>query len=259
MRLDELRTRLEDLAGSATEATARSLAEVHRAARRQRRTRGAIVVMAGVVVLVIIGGLVWGGSDTPPRVVVPAATTPPPPPTVDPRDIWDQPRIGVADRNGPRGTIPTSAYLEAMGIMPDGSVRPGPPSNTPVPVIDDAGRITGYWIPSYGFVERSVVEDPGFDPDAFAAEHNANADAEWWKALTAEQLEAIKAKKMPSVIGLPREDAAAILARIGCSVRASFQDVPPAQEGTVLSQSPPAGELIFHCRNGTFVDIIVGS
>jgi hypothetical protein len=175
MRLDELRAGLDDLAGSAREPTATGLAQVHGAVRRQRRTRGVIAVTVVVVGFVFAGVLLVRGDDASPRVVVPAATTPPPPPTVDPRDIFDKPRIGVVDHNGrTRGTIPTSAYLGAMGIQPDGSVRPGPPGNTPVPVIDDEGRITGYWIPSYGFVERSVVEAPGFDPDAFAADGNSS-------------------------------------------------------------------------------------
>jgi hypothetical protein len=101
---------------------------------------------------------------------------------VDPKTLFDQPRVPVSDEHGKtRGTIPTAAYKAAMGITEDGAPPPTQRSNTPVPVIDDNGNTTGYWIPTYGFVERSVVEVPGFDPDAFTAQKEAE-----WKAANPE-------------------------------------------------------------------------
>ncbi len=90
-----------------------------------------------------------------------------------------------------------------MGITPDGSPPSQTQDNTPVPVLSDDGRINGYWIPTYGFVERSVVEVPGFDPDAFAAEQNAKDDAQWWAGLTPQQRSELEAKGIHASHGTP--------------------------------------------------------
>jgi hypothetical protein len=38
-------------------------------------------------------------------------------------------------------------------------------------VRDESDTLTGYWVQQIGFVERSVVEAPGFDPVALASEY----------------------------------------------------------------------------------------
>jgi hypothetical protein len=133
------------------------------------------LVVAGASIA-IVGGLTTGvalsqtGGDQP---------TPPP---ADAKVLFAQDRIGVADSRGvTRGTIPTSAWRASMdhsNAREDGSADP-----TPVPVLDDAGKKTGYWIPTYGFVESEVVDAPGFDPDTFVHEE----DLKWWNSLTPEQ------------------------------------------------------------------------
>jgi hypothetical protein len=62
---------------------------------------------------------------------------------------------------------------------------------------------------------------------------------------------------IPMVTGLPRADAERAITALGCGVRVSFRDAPPAQEGTVLVQSPTAGERLI-CAGDVFVNITVG-
>jgi hypothetical protein len=103
----------------------------------------------------------------------PTEVTPPP---FDVKAFFDQPRLPVSDEHGKvRGTIPTSAYMpeRLTGVPP-----PLKQDNTPVAVITDDGKLGGYWISGYGFVERGIVEVPDFDPDAFVARKNAEWEAE---------------------------------------------------------------------------------
>jgi hypothetical protein len=85
-------------------------------------------------------------------------------PSFDPEAFMQQSRVGVLDVNGDvRGTIPRSVYWPIPGE------EPAPPSISPV--TDDAGDTTGYWVKEVGFVERWVVEAPGFDLDALLREN----------------------------------------------------------------------------------------
>jgi hypothetical protein len=49
--------------------------------------------------------------------------------------------------------------------------EPAPPDVGPV--LGEHGRTTGYWVQEVGFVERNVVEQPGFDADVPRAEYEA--------------------------------------------------------------------------------------
>jgi hypothetical protein len=195
MRVDELRAELDQLAGPPLPSPAGGLREVRRTVRRRRLLNGAFAACA--VAVVVVGILVVTRGDA--ARVSPSdsspTTTMPPPPSVDPRTMFDQPRVGVVDHNGrTRGTIPTAAYKAAMGIKPDGSLQPRLRDNSPVPVLTDEGRTDGYWLPCYGFVERAVVEVPHFDPDEYCAEQNAKDDTEWWGSLTPEQQQELMQK-----------------------------------------------------------------
>jgi hypothetical protein len=190
MRVEELQTGLDQLAGRAPSPPSGGIQHVRRTARRRRGKRVALA-MSVVAVVLVVGALTLGrdGSSR----VSPVETTPTtvtPPPIADPRAIFDQPRIGVGDSTGKvRGTIPTAAYKAAMGITAYGSPPPAP-DNTPVPVLTDAGDIDGYWIPCAGFVERSVVERAKFDVDAYCVAEKAKTDAavaQWFAGLTPEQ------------------------------------------------------------------------
>ncbi len=62
---------------------------------------------------------------------------------------------------------------------------------------------------------------------------------------------------IPNVMFLRRADAEAAIQGVGCSVRVSFQNVAPAQEGFVLGQNPP-GDTKMRCTGDVFVNILVG-
>ena len=63
---------------------------------------------------------------------------------------------------------------------------------------------------------------------------------------------------VPKIIGLSRADAEVVIVEFGCSARISFRDVPPDQEGTVIDQSPPAGQPL-RCAADVFLNITVGT
>jgi serine/threonine-protein kinase len=62
---------------------------------------------------------------------------------------------------------------------------------------------------------------------------------------------------IPNVVFLRRADAEAAIQGVGCSVRVSFQNVAPPQEGFVLGQNPP-GDTKMRCTGDVFVNIVVG-
>ena len=62
---------------------------------------------------------------------------------------------------------------------------------------------------------------------------------------------------IPNVMFLRRADAEAAIQGVGCSVRVSFQNVAPPQEGFVLGQNPP-GDTKMRCTGDVFVNILVG-
>lgn len=70
-------------------------------------------------------------------------------------------RISVADRTGEiRGYVPFDAVA--------GSGSFGDYPNGLIPVTSDSGEITGYFAAEVGFIDRAVVEQPGFNLAAYA-------------------------------------------------------------------------------------------
>jgi hypothetical protein len=97
-----------------------------------------------------------------------SATSGAEPAPLDMKQFLSQPRVPVMDERGVvRGTIPTDVYIHGGGSADAG--------NAVVPVLDDAGHTTGYWVANWGFTETSVATAPGFDPAAYAAKKNYDA------------------------------------------------------------------------------------
>jgi hypothetical protein len=119
-------------------------------------------IVAGVSIVAATGGNGGNGalSSTGSRS---GLSTSEPSTTLSPDELnqaWDKTiaagRIGVMDSNGKyRGTIDARLVTGALDFsqFPKGVA----------PVLDSSGAIVGYDGPRVGFIERDIVEAPGFD------------------------------------------------------------------------------------------------
>jgi serine/threonine-protein kinase len=136
-----------------------------------------------------------------------------------------EPLIPIPDVVG-QDVIPAASQIAAAGLQVDPTPREAPSDTVPV------GKVIGTDPAAGTPVARNtpVVIITSTGPDLVT---------------------------IPNVVFLPRGDAEAAIQGVGCSVRVSFQNVAPAQEGRVLAQTPP-GDTRMRCTGDVFVNILVG-
>jgi hypothetical protein len=145
----------------------------------------------------------------------------------------------------------TRLYLDARTFLPVASTFEidwiAPRANGQGPNMEVHGRRHSTY--RHTFIRSRSLPDDLFETASIAA---------WAAADTSTPLDIWRGGTVPDVTGLPRADAEAALAAFGCSVRVGFRDAPSAREGTVLSQSPAAGQVLA-CAGDVFISITVGT
>jgi serine/threonine-protein kinase len=139
--------------------------------------------------------------------------------------VAKEPLIVVPDVTG-QDPVAAASAIAATGLQVDPTAREAPSDTVPV------GKVIG--------------TDPA-----------ANAQVPKATVITIITSTGPDLVTIPNVVFLPRADAENAIKGVGCSVRVSFQNVAPAQEGRVLSQNPSGGTQM-KCTGDVFVNILVG-
>jgi serine/threonine-protein kinase len=136
-----------------------------------------------------------------------------------------EPLIAVPDVAG-QDVIPAASAIAATGLQVDPTPREAPSDTVPVGKVIGTDPAAGAQVPRGTNV--AIITSTG--PELVT---------------------------IPNVVFLTRAEAEAAITSVGCSVRVSFQNVAPAQEGRVLAQNPP-GDTRMRCTGEVFVSILVG-
>jgi serine/threonine-protein kinase len=139
--------------------------------------------------------------------------------------VAKEPLIAVPDVTN-QDPVAAASAIAAMGLQVDPAPRESPSDDIPVGKVIGTDPAAGAQVPRNTTV--TIITSTG--PELVT---------------------------IPNVMFLRRADAEAAIQGVGCSVRVSFQNVAPAQEGFVLGQNPP-GDTKMRCTGDVFVNILVG-
>jgi len=135
---------------------------------RQGRVRS--IIGAGIAVVIAAGGIALfgavrshdgGGSAGANPIVCQFGPVPADAKQYDAKELPPPPTGGMVDALDALGNRRGTMNLSALFASPTKIPSDEKPGTFDVPVRDDAGQITGYWVPEYGgFVDLESAQDP---------------------------------------------------------------------------------------------------